>query len=293
MSNPLVEVFGFPIDNLTSEAERYRDGKLCPYHNKVPNCTKDKALDPLGVCSIFEDDKNIAITCPIRFREDWLIAEDAAKFFFPRNTSWTSLTEVRLRDGNGQSAGNIDVVLVAYDANGKITDFGSLEVQAVYISGNVRNPFEQYMRNRRENTAINWEGPNYPRADYLSSSRKRLAPQMIYKGGILKQWGKKQAVALHKGFYATLPELPAVEPQEAEIAWLLYDLGFDEAVNRYRLVRDRIVYTAFEPALLKITTAPAGSIEDFLALLQTKLDERLTNEPLAPTLQDMLGGANQ
>lgn len=293
MPNPLAEVFGFPTDNLTPEAERYRDGKLCPYNNKVPNCTKDKALDPLGVCSIFEDDKNIAITCPIRFRQDWLIAEDAAKFFFPRNTSWTSLTEVRLRDGNGQSAGNIDVVLVAYDTNEKITDFGSLEVQAVYISGNVRNPFEHYMRNPRQNAGVNWDGPNYPRADYLSSSRKRLAPQMIYKGGIFKQWNKKQAVALHKSFYATLPELPDIEPEQAEIAWLLYDLHFDETVDRFRLVRDRTIYTAFEPALLKITTAPAGSIEDFLAMLQTKLDERLNNAPVAPTLQDMLSGANQ
>ncbi|MGH8557976.1 MAG: NotI family restriction endonuclease [Methylococcales bacterium] len=235
----------------------------------------------------------IAITCPIRFRQDWLIAEDAAKFFFPRNTSWTSLTEVRLRDGNGQSAGNIDVVLVAYDANGKITDFGSLEVQAVYISGNVRNPFEHYMRNHRQNADVNWDGPNYPRADYLSSSRKRLAPQKIYKGGIFKQWNKKQAVALHKSFYATLPELPDIKPEQAEIAWLLYDLHFDETINRFRLVRDRTVYTAFGPALLKITTAPAGSIEDFLTMLQTKLDERLSNAPVAPTLQDMLSRANQ
>ena len=36
-----------------------------------------------------------------------------------------------------------------------------------------------------------------PRPDYLSSSRKRLAPQLIFKGGILKTWGRKQAVAVH------------------------------------------------------------------------------------------------
>ena len=66
--------------------------------------------------------------------------------------------------------------------------------------------------------ALEWSGPNYPRADYLSSSRKRLAPQLLYKGGIFKQWHKKQAVALHKAFYATLPELPAIAPQEADIA---------------------------------------------------------------------------
>jgi len=34
------------------------------------------------------------------------------------------------------------VVLVAYDDAGKVVDFGALEIQAVYISGNVREPFE-------------------------------------------------------------------------------------------------------------------------------------------------------
>jgi len=31
--NPLAEVFGFPIDNLSKEASRYRKNKLCPYNN--------------------------------------------------------------------------------------------------------------------------------------------------------------------------------------------------------------------------------------------------------------------
>jgi hypothetical protein len=67
--HPLAEVFGFPTDNFSPEAERYRKHKLCPYNNKVPSCTKDKAENPLGVCSVFEGSDR-AITCPIRFRQD-------------------------------------------------------------------------------------------------------------------------------------------------------------------------------------------------------------------------------
>jgi hypothetical protein len=185
-NNPLAEVFGFPIDNLHEDASRYRKHKLCPYNNKVPSCTKDKANDPLGVCSVF-DKEDIAITCPVRLRQDWLIAEDAANFFFPANAMWTSLTEVRLNDRSGQSAGNIDIVLASYDSHGKIINFGSLEIQSVYISGNVRRPFEQYIANPSRNTNLDWSHErNYPRPDYLSSSRKRLAPQLIYRGSILK-----------------------------------------------------------------------------------------------------------
>src|SRR3990172_7925282 len=112
LKQPLAEVFGYLIADHTERADRYRSHRLCPFNNKVPNCTKDKAKDPLGVCSIYEED-NVAITCPIRFRQDWLIADDAAAFFFPHKGAWTSLTEVRLSDKQGRSAGNIDVVLVA------------------------------------------------------------------------------------------------------------------------------------------------------------------------------------
>ena len=193
---PLAEVFGHLITDHTEKANRYRSRRLCPFNNKVPNCTKDKAKNPLGVCSIYHENHPV-ITCPIRFREDWIITDDAASFFFKEGTHSSSLTEVRLIDAHDKSAGNIDVVLVAYDDNGKVYDFGALEIQAVYISGNVREPFEHFMKDPRRRASMDWsKEPNFPRPDYLSSSRKRLAPQLVYKGGILKAWGKKTTVAL-------------------------------------------------------------------------------------------------
>jgi hypothetical protein len=287
--NPLAEVFGFPIDNLNADANRYRKSKLCPYNNKVPSCTKDKANDPLGVCSVFDKD-DIAITCPIRFRENWLIADDAANFFFQPNTTWTSLTEVRLNDVNGQSAGNIDLVLVSYDNQGKVIDFGSLEIQGVYISGNVRRPFEQYISDPVRNTNLDWSNErNYPRPDYLSSSRKRLAPQLIYKGGILNHWSKKMAVALDNSFFKTLPELPETEEKNADIAWFIYDLVFDQSVKKFSLQKIKTKYTNFKNALDKITMPSPGEINDFINVLQDKLDEKLENNPPENhTLADIL-----
>jgi len=44
-------------------------------------------------------------------------------------------------NANGKSAGNIDVVLVAYDEHGKIYDFGALEIQAVYVTNTIEKPF--------------------------------------------------------------------------------------------------------------------------------------------------------
>jgi len=280
---PIAELFGFPPDSNTEDAQRYRRNRLCPYNNKVPNCTKDSVIDPLGVCSI-NHGNDLAVICPIRLRQDWIIADQAAEFFFPVGTQWTTLVEVRLKDKNGKSAGNIDVVLVAYDDNGIVTDFGSLEVQTVYISGNLRRTFfKPLMENREEYFNLDWQHSRKknPSPDYLSSSRKRLAPQLIFKGGILKAWNRRQAVAVHRAFYETLPDLPEVSKDIADIAWLIYDLIFDKVQQRYNLVLIRTVYTMFRSALNKITISKPGPVDDFIANLQSKLDAKLEGASLA------------
>ena len=285
--HPLAEVFGHLVTDQSPSANRYRSRRLCPFNNKVPNCTKDKARNPLGVCSVLHNGAP-AITCPVRFREDWLITDDAASFFFPDDTAWSSLTEVQLKDANGKSAGNIDVVLVSYDDNGKVTDFGALEIQAVYISGNVREPFEYFMKDTKARAKMDWsEQPNYPRPDYLSSSRKRLAPQLLFKGGILHSWAKTSAVALNKAFFDTLPSLTTVPSERADIAWLIYDLE-PTSINgqeKYKLTKIDEVFTEFEPALLSITTSVPGNMFAFMKLLQERLDEQLESPPTNKTIE--------
>jgi len=289
---PISEVFGFPISNNSKKAERFRKNKLCPFHNKVPSCTKNSATEPLGVCSICFENASV-ITCPIRFTEDWVIASDAAKFIFDKTTiekgNWTTLREIKLNDQSGKVAGNIDYVLVSYDKNGKILDFGSLEVQAVYISGNISKPFNYYYSNRGERIKSEWKSKDIPRPDFLSSSRKRLVPQLIFKGEILKKWGKKQTVAMQKEFYETLPQLPEVKSvDKADIAWLIYTLKIDKSTNTLSLVQEKIIYTEFKPALDEILTPKPGFVDDFIDVLQSKLDDYLEEiSPDVPILTDL------
>ncbi|MBI3793255.1 MAG: hypothetical protein HY280_00830 [Nitrospinae bacterium] len=288
--HPLAEVFGHLTTDQSTVAKRYRSHQYCPFNNIVPNCTKDKAKNPLGVCSIFHKNHPV-ITCPIRFREDWIITDDAARFFFKEGTKWSSLTEVRLNDKNGKSAGNIDVILVAYDKNGKVVDFGALEVQAVYISGNVRDPFEHYMEKPSERGLMDWsKQPRYPRPDFLSSSRKRLAPQLLFKGGILHNWKRKCAVALDKRFFSTLPTLKKVAQSKADMAWFIYDLELKEDKNtgapKYRLKVVDEIYTEFTSSLFSITTPLQGNVGDFVKLLQEKLDDKLENPPINKTIEN-------
>lgn len=290
LKHPLAEVFGYATTDFSERAIRYRQDRLCRFNNKIPNCTKDKAKNPLGVCSIFHS-YNSVITCPIRFREDWLIIKDAAHFFFSEDATWSSLTEVRLNDVHGKSAGNIDVILVAYDQKERVYDFGALEIQAVYISGNVRDPFEHYMNNPEMNQTMDWtRQPNYPRPDYLSSSRKRLAPQLLFKGGILNYWNKKIAVSLQKGFYETLPisRLVPVSKSEGDIAWFIYDLVYDADQNNFKLTKVDEVFTKFQSTLISITTPEPGKIDEFLHILQEKLDDQLESAPINQCIENPL-----
>ncbi len=269
---PLGEVFGFTIDNGGDRAMRYRENKLCPFNNIVSNCTKNSIEFPLGVCSLNHKGKQVII-CPIRFREDWTIISDAANFIFNGKATWTHVGEVRLKDKNGKSAGNIDYVLVSYDDKGRVEDFGSLEVQAVYISGNLTGPFTAYLE--APNPDFSWtKAFKYPKPDYLSSSRKRLIPQIIAKGSILKQWKKKQVVALQSSFYNTLPHLPEFDKAESDFAFFLYDLEPNTATKVMSLTLQRIVYTKFASALEQIAKFEAGPISQFTEILQKKLDSK-------------------
>lgn len=208
------------------------------------------------------------------------------------------MREIRLLDADGKSAGNIDVVLIEYDRRGRITDFGALEVQAVYISGNVRNPFEHFMGHRNDaHFVMEWpRRVGYPSPDYLSSSRKRLVPQLLYKGGILRTWQKRQAVAIQHNFFKTLPPFPMLtgaDVAKADIVWLLYDLALDPATHRYTLQLKEKVYSEFEPALHQISTPRVGPMERFVSVLQERLDTAVIrsdgdNPPDAQNLLDVL-----
>lgn len=269
--NPLAEIFGFPCANDSEEALRHTRERLCPFNNLVAVCTKDKATDPLGVCSIVHN-QTPTIICPVRFRQDWLIARHAAEFFFGPDAPWVRLSEVRIREASGKSAGNIDMVLVRHDDSGRVVDYGALEVQSVYISGNVRRPFEAFVAltvNERKN--FDWSGqPNSPHPDFLSSSRKRLVPQLIFKGKILQAWGRKCAVAIDEPFFDTLPPITEVPPDEAQLAWFVYRLVPNDHGRQYHLELARTVYTVFDQALAEVATPRVGDEQGFLGVLQKK-----------------------
>ncbi len=112
---------------------------------------------------------------------------------------------------------------------------------------------------------------------------------MLYKGGIFQTWNKKQTVVLQKSFFDTLPKLPTVTKANADIAWFLYDLVLDKTTKQYNLTLIETIYTEFEAVLFRVTTPEPGKMEDFVNILQDRLDERLEgNSPDVPSLKDII-----
>jgi hypothetical protein len=131
------------------------------------------------------------------------------------------------------------------------------------------------MRDPPNRANLDWSNKkDYPRADYLSSSRKRLAPQLIYKGGILNAWGRKMAVAIDSGFFATLPTLPQIPADQADVAWLVYELQPSDDQGRYKLVHSQTVYMQSMPAFHNDLPIQSEAERDFREFLQRRLDEQ-------------------
>jgi hypothetical protein len=132
------------------------------------------------------------------------------------------------------------------------------------------------MENPRQRVDMDWSHEkHYPSADYLSSSRKRLAPQLIFKGGILHSWSKKMAVAVDQPFMDELPDLPKVPKAKADVAWLVYKLRRDQPSGIYKIQKVPTIYTKFTPALERITKANPGREVAFRETLQRKLRQKL------------------
>ncbi len=73
---------------------------------------------------------------------------------------------------------------------------------------------------------------------------------------------------MRKSYFAT------VTREEADIAWMIYDLSMDGIQGQYRLTHQHTVYTEFRAALERITTTEAGSVEQFIDYLQKSLNQK-------------------
>jgi hypothetical protein len=164
------------------------------------------------------------------------LLEDAAAFFFQRDVSWDTATEVHLRvQGERYRFASVDCVLYSLGAKGekeKVTGYGSVIMQPISRSRDLN-----FARTQE------WEKRLTPAA--LSSARAYLVNQIVFEGGMYSVWGRRMAVILETSLYDLLPTMEEVPEREADIVWLMHKSSLDESSEEYTLLRDKCVYTKY------------------------------------------------
>lgn len=274
---PLTEVFGFPAEDVSASAEHHRRNKLCPFHDNP--CTKEGAKNPLGICSNnYGQAAPPAITCPVRLKEDSLVFNLAAEYFFGAGQSYEPLPEIPLHHEGGLKAGNIDFVPARFDADGTLLDWGALELQTVYMSySNQRTLFNGYMKDRGFLDSFTLRDGGRP--DWRSSSKKRLVPQLIEKAPlVIRGFGKRFAVAVQPGLLGSLPRLPQVAPEDSELAIIQVDLVQDHASGRFRLTHMDTLHLRLDETLRTLAHQADGDLPKFEQAMKRKRSQLLRAE---------------
>ncbi len=130
------EIFGFPIDNQSLEAQEIQQKFLCPFSQTTCSKRSQRVTYPFGVCSI-ESNSRFFATCPNRFREKGSIdnvprvIEDIALHYFGSFDNLIIFPEVGL-----PGVGTIDYVLVQHKPmTSEVKDFVAIEFQSDSTTG--------------------------------------------------------------------------------------------------------------------------------------------------------------
>jgi hypothetical protein len=254
----------------------------CPFVEGT--CSKtlsDKTIS--GVCTLAQMRGMAVICCPKRLYADnhWVIKQVARQCFpddlpvIPGQHDSSGLRD-RYPDGyvmvfgkgfgkelhlpsRGQNAGAyfIDWVLVHVDGNGALSSFVAAEVQSIDTTGNYRDERAALLagnRNPPPSTAgFNWENVN-----------KRILPQLIYKGQVLRR-EKKCANGLY--FICPVPvydkimerlggSLEAIHRQPGSLTILKVGLGPAKGPGHLRALSLEGQFTTTIDSLALAFTAP-------------------------------------
>jgi hypothetical protein len=278
MASKIIEFFGYNPEDRSAAAVKARAKRECPFLGR--QCVKTLSDGEIsGACTLKPMNGGPVICCPIRlYAKNYEILRDVARVAFgpavplvPANAitdktgecvavfgkGWGK--ELRLPT-RGKSGGYfVDWVLVRISAKGDLINFVAVEVQSIDTTGNYRKERETYLKEKafpgKSTAGFNWENVN-----------KRILPQIIYKGHVLRQEPLCQ-----KGLFFVCPT-PVyqkiserlggglrpypIQPGSLTIMW--YDLGPEVAPGSQRsLVNGGQLTTTIDQVALAFT-APSN-----------------------------------
>lgn len=245
MSLKIHEWFGFLPDDRSDIANGYRQQQICPFINS--SCTKLLSRSKLiaGVCSVKPATSGPVICCPNRmYAGNHAVLLDVARDAFGPGARICHNDADRLHDGqdvvafgkgwgkelrlpnrSGRGGYFVDWVLALINPDGSLAQFVAMELQTMDTTGSYENGMRDLYDGETvvppSTAGINWENVN-----------KRILPQLIYKGHVLRQ-----EPLCTKGLYFICPspvyhrvnmrlgqDLRPYPPQPGALTFRWYDL---------------------------------------------------------------------
>jgi hypothetical protein len=279
MTLRIAELFGYAPGDASPDAVMARGGRLCPF--SAGGCTKKFGRghpEPSGVCSVDpRRGTGPVICCPLRlFGDGYEALRDVAEAAFGAGARIVhpdqidgaigdpqavivlgkgAGKEIRLPKKEGRGSFFVDWILVQMLEDGNIGQFVAVEIQTVDTSGNYRAEWEAHMQGRPfagwSPAGLNWENVN-----------KRILPQLIYKGHVLRR-----EQLCRKGMFFACPsavydrilarlghKLMQYEPHPGTLTFLAYDLGPPSGPGaRRKLVKSSMFCTTVDQVALAFT----------------------------------------
>ncbi len=203
MASRIIEFFGYNPEDRSDAAVAARQNLQCPFLQR--QCVKTLSDGLIsGACTLKPTKAGPVICCPIRlYSDNYEILRDVARVSFGPViplVSGNAITEQtgecvavfgkgwgkelrlpsRSKTGGKSGAYFVDWVLAHVSATGELINFVAVEVQSIDTTGNYRAERETYLKEEdfsgKSSAGFNWENVN-----------KRILPQLIYKGHVLRQ----------------------------------------------------------------------------------------------------------
>lgn len=200
-SSNLAEVFGFRIDDYSSEAKKAREQHWCPFTDG--RCVKQSRLIdyPFGVCSVQYGGEICAI-CPHRFEERGVlhgtpkVLEEVARHYFGDINNVVAFSEVGL-----PNIGTIDYVLVRHaPMQPAVMDFVAVEFQtdSTTSTGKIVGGLRDFMAGQDIRAQAYRFGMN------TYDTIKRFVTQLLNKGIVYEAWDVKCYWVIEEYIHANL-----------------------------------------------------------------------------------------
>jgi Restriction endonuclease NotI len=273
----VAEVFGFAIEDQSTEAWASRDAKRCPF--RETRCTKSSKTDPLGICSL-SNGASAATLCPVRFLEGGRIFSDAARIAFGEDATFAVFPEIRILEiphatdaERKTKIGKVDFLIGRIEA-GRVADFAAIEIQAAYFSGASLRPFlDNFLKTH---SSEGFETKRRP--DFRSCAQKRLMPQLQLKIPVFRRWGKKFFVVIDSQFFGSLPAFSRTSSSNSELTWLSYPISANGV--GYSLGAPEVVFSEWDEVQNSLREGRPPEPDDIIRELQAKLDGPIARRPV-------------